>query len=107
MKTVTVRELHDFSRMKPVEVIDVRTVEEFRAVHAAIARHVPMDTIEPHELMRSRTLSGDEPMYFLCHVGGRSSWVCRALSEAGYGNVVNVEGGMDAWEAAGLPVERG
>jgi rhodanese-related sulfurtransferase len=107
MKTISVRELHELSGTKPIEVIDVRTLEEFREVRAAIARHVPMDTIDPHELMQSRTLPADEPMYFLCHVGGRSGWVCSALSAAGYSNVVNIAGGMDAWEAAGLPVERG
>ncbi len=106
MKTITVRELHELSRTKPVEVIDVRSPEEYRDLRTPLARHVPMDAIEPHTLMRSRTLSADQPLYFLCHVGGRSGWVCEAMTAAGYPNIVNVAGGMDAWEAAGLPVER-
>ena len=92
---------------QPIELIDVRTLEEFREVRAAIARHVPMDTIDPHELIQSRKLPADEPMYFICHLGGRSGQTCMAMMAAGYPNVVNVTGGTEAWEAAGLPVERG
>ena len=55
---------------------------------------------EPH-------LSADEPIYFICHLGGRSGRVCLAIMAAGYPNVVNVVGGTEAWEAAGLPVESG
>jgi rhodanese-related sulfurtransferase len=42
----------------------------------------------------------------ICHVGSRSAVVAEALVGAGY-DAVNVAGGMDAWEAAGLPIERG
>jgi rhodanese-related sulfurtransferase len=42
----------------------------------------------------------------ICHVGHRSSIVAEALVDAGY-DAVNVTGGMDAWEMAGLPIERG
>jgi rhodanese-related sulfurtransferase len=42
----------------------------------------------------------------ICHTGRRSAVVAEALVGAGY-DAVNVFGGMDAWEAAGLPVERG
>ncbi len=107
VKTITVRELYALSEQRPVELVDVRTPEEYREVRAAIARHVPMDTIDPHELMHSRQLSADEPIYFICQMGGRSGRVCLALEAAGHPNVVNVEGGTEAWEEAGLPVERG
>jgi rhodanese-related sulfurtransferase len=107
VKTITVQELFTVSQRQPVELVDVRTLEEFREVRAAIARHVPMHTIEPHTLMRTRTLPSSEPIYFICHLGGRSELTCAALMSNGYANVVNVVGGTDAWEAAGLPVERG
>ena len=107
LKSITVQELHALSNKGPVELVDVRTLEEFREVRAAIARHVPMDAIDPHELMRSRQLSADEPIYFICHLGGRSGRVCLAMMAAGFPNVVNVEGGTEAWEAAGLPAEKG
>lgn len=107
VKSISVQELYGISQGQTVEVIDVRTPEEFRAVRTAIAQPVPMDTIDPHQLMQSRNLPADAPMYFICHLGGRSGRTCQALMAAGYANVVNVTGGMEAWEAAGLPVERG
>lgn len=105
-KTIGVRELFALSERQPIELIDVRTLEEFREVRTALARHVAMHTIDLDQLVRTRELPPDEPLYFICHVGGRSGRVCEALMAAGYSNVVNVTGGMDAWEAAGLPVER-
>jgi rhodanese-related sulfurtransferase len=107
VKTITVHELHELSRTQPVELIDVRTPEEFRTVRASLARLVPMDTIDPAELVLNRTGTADEPLYFICHLGGRSGHTCLTMMDAGYPNVVNVVGGTEAWEAAGLPVERG
>jgi rhodanese-related sulfurtransferase len=43
------------------------------------------------------------PLLVICHVGGRSVVAAEALLRAGV-DAVNVDGGMDAWERAGLPV---
>jgi rhodanese-related sulfurtransferase len=45
-------------------------------------------------------------IYVLCHSGGRSARVTQFLEQQGY-DAVNIDGGITAWEAAGLPVERG
>lgn len=105
--SITVQELFALQQQRPVEIVDVRTAEEFRDVRAEGVRHVPMDALDPHELINSRTLDPDAPLYFICHLGGRSAHVCLAMKAAGYKNVVNVTGGTEAWEEAGLPVERG
>jgi rhodanese-related sulfurtransferase len=107
IRTITVRELHQLSRQRPVDLIDVRTPEEFREVRATTARNMPMDAIDLASLSQSRVGKEDEPLYFICHLGGRSGRVCAALMAAGYPNVVNVVGGTEAWEEAGLPIERG
>lgn len=105
--SITVQELYALSQRQPVEIIDVRTPEEFREVRAEGVRHVPMDQLDPQHLLQSRTLAADQPLYFICHLGGRSARVCIAMTAAGYPNVVNVAGGTEAWELAGLPVEHG
>jgi rhodanese-related sulfurtransferase len=46
-------------------------------------------------------------LYVICRSGNRSSKACQKFIDAGYTNVVNVEGGTSAWDAAGLPVVRG
>lgn len=86
------------------EIIDVRTPAEFRAVHVTIARNVPLETLTPQQV---RANSPDRPVYLVCQGGGRSAKACQKLIDAGTANVVSVAGGTQAWEAAGLPVERG
>jgi rhodanese-related sulfurtransferase len=107
MKTITVQELYAQNQQRPVALVDVRTPEEFRTVRIADSRLVPMDTLDPLTMMEDQQLPADEPVYFICHVGGRSARTCLALMATGHPNVVNVLGGMEAWELAGLPVERG
>ena len=43
----------------------------------------------------------------VCHLGGRSAAAAGFLIRSGWSDVVNVTGGMDAWERGGLPVLRG
>jgi len=58
-------------------------------------------------IVRIGELPDDRPLLVVCHVGGRSAAVTGYLIRAGRTDVVNVAGGMEAWERAGLPVRRG
>jgi len=88
---------------KPVQLIDVRTPAEFAEVHVDFAGNVPLDQIAPKALARE---GNGEALYVICRSGNRGTQACQKLEAAGL-NVVNVEGGTLAWEAAGLPVVRG
>jgi rhodanese-related sulfurtransferase len=90
---------------KQCELLDVRTPLEFREIHVDFARNVPLDRLDAQSLLSERTSSG-EPLYVICRSGSRGKQACEKLAAAGL-NVVNVEGGTLAWEAAGLPVVRG
>jgi rhodanese-related sulfurtransferase len=107
IKSVTCGELYAASQSGPVDLIDVRTPEEFQDIHAAGARNIPLDAFAPRSVMSIRMTAASEPLYFICAVGARSAWACEMMMAAGYENVVNVEGGTHAWYLAGLPVERG
>lgn len=88
-----------------VELIDVRTPVEFREVHVDFARNVPLDRLDPATIHVGRNGS-PEPLYVICRSGSRGRKACEQLAASGL-NVVNVEGGTAAWDAAGLPVIRG
>jgi rhodanese-related sulfurtransferase len=94
-----------------MHLLDVRTPTEFREVHAEGARLLPLDRLDPHAVMQSRGQSlnghGEEPLYVICQSGNRARQAAEKFLAAGYANVVNVEGGTNAWAAAGLPVVRG
>ena len=105
--TISVQRLAELRSQGEVELLDVRTPLEFREVHAETARNQPLDSLDPKAIMAARNGSAQDPLYIICQSGGRSSKACQQFLQAGYDNVVNVEGGTKAWDAAGLPVVRG
>jgi rhodanese-related sulfurtransferase len=108
VSTVSPAMLAELSRAgKKIDLIDVRTPVEFREVHVEIARNVPLDRLDPQALMQARNGSSAEPLYVVCKSGGRGQQACEKFIQAGYTNVVNVEGGTTACIDAGLPVVRG
>ncbi len=88
-----------------VDVLDVRTPGEFATGHVPGARLLPLDDLDPAEFVRHRA-SGDRPLYVVCQSGGRARRAIEKLQRAGLGGCVLVEGGIQAWMEAGLPVER-
>ena len=85
----------------------MRTPVEYREVHAADARNVPLDRLDPAAVMQARNGIEDEPLYLICRSGSRGRQACEKFLAAGFTNVVNVEGGTLACVEAGLPVVRG
>jgi rhodanese-related sulfurtransferase len=105
--TVSPREWHDAVQAgHAVELIDVRTPVEFREVHVSVARNVPLDRLDLAQVTAGRNGSS-QPLYVICRSGSRGKQACERLESLGYTNVVNVEGGTQAWDQAGLPVVRG
>ena len=90
-----------------VEIIDVRTPAEYQAVHIPSAKLVPLDVLDPHQLIASRSTDAHDPLYLVCQSGSRTSEAWKRFASAGFDNVVCIDGGTQAWERAGLPVERG
>jgi rhodanese-related sulfurtransferase len=84
-------------------LVDVREMNEFEEVRAPGAVLVPMSSFAA----RAAELPKDRPLMIVCHLGGRSAAAAGFLIRSGWSDVVNVTGGMDAWERVGLPVRRG
>jgi rhodanese-related sulfurtransferase len=104
--TIAPQQLHDIVQSgKSVELLDVRTPVEYREVHVPLARNVPLDQLDVRNLSAGRDVS--QPLYVICRSGSRGRQACEKLLAAGVTNVVNVEGGTQAWDQAGLPVVRG
>jgi rhodanese-related sulfurtransferase len=90
-----------------LQLIDVRTPAEFGELHVEFARNVPLDRLDAAKLKSERNGHADQPLYVLCRSGSRSKMACDKLVAAGVDNIVNVVGGTQACQAAGLPVVRG
>ncbi len=107
LATISVQQLAELDAQGNVDVIDVRTPVEFREVHAVIAKNRPLEALDPAAVMNERNGSRGQNLYVICRSGNRSSQACQKFIDAGYENVVNVDGGTSAWDQAGLPVVRG
>jgi rhodanese-related sulfurtransferase len=106
-QTISVHQLAEQDGQGNIDIVDVRTPLEYSEVRATAARNIPLASLDPHSVMKERNGSADEPLYVICKGGTRGAKAQQKFIEAGYTNVVNVEGGTEAWANAGLPVVRG
>jgi rhodanese-related sulfurtransferase len=88
----------------PPVVLDVRTPQEFAGGHVPGARNVYYRDLPPRleELAAYR----DRPVVVYCETGARSRAAIRALRDAGFNHVFQLDGDMTAWRRSGLPQER-
>ncbi len=84
-------------------VIDVRQPGEFDAGHVEGALHIAAGDLEE----RLKDLPRNRPIATMCASGYRASVAASLLRKAGFEDVSWVADGLPAWEAAGLPVDRG
>jgi len=80
-----------------VYLLDVREPEEWAAGHAPDAHHMPMMEVP----VRLAEVPTDTPVVVVCRSGGRSGQVVSYLVGNGWGNVRNLDGGMQSWAASG------
>ena len=88
---------------KELLLLDVRTPQERHQLRIAGSHLVPVGNIVRGKLQ----LPKDQPVMLVCAVGGRSYLAAKVLSRMGYREVYNLDGGIEAWRRAGLPVQYG
>ncbi|MGW5866106.1 rhodanese-like domain-containing protein [Streptomyces sp. NPDC055239] len=84
-------------------LLDVREDEEWQAGHAEGALHIPMSEFVSRYGELTEAAPQDGKVNVICRVGGRSAQVATYLLQQGI-DAVNVDGGMQSWQAAGRPV---
>jgi adenylyltransferase/sulfurtransferase len=78
---------------EPLTLVDVRESWEYDIARIAGSRLIPLGELEE----RLAELPRDGILVLQCHSGGRSEQGTRLLQEAGFANVFNLEGGIEAW----------
>lgn len=83
-------------------VLDVRDDAEFATGHIADAIHIPVSALESRisELKKYKS----KPVLVNCQRGARSAKACEILRKAEFSQVHNLQGGLDAWQQAKLPL---
>lgn len=87
---------------KSVVVLDVRTADEFRTVHLKNA--VNVDYTAPDFEQQLAKLDRSKPYLLHCALGGRSTKALPVLQNLGFKDVRHLDGGIQAWQNAKLPV---
>ena len=83
-------------------VIDLRPAADFDKGHIAGAKNVQMSQFDPEnkQLAPAKAL----PVVLVCKVGESANTAAKRLRKAGFSNVSVLEGGVQAWQAADLPL---
>ena len=97
METVTPQQTLEMVQSGAAYGIDVREIEEWDLGHFDLFSLNPLSTFD------GDVLPTDKPIIFICRSGKRSGQACIAVEPRGL-KVMNMEGGMLAWQTAGLPM---
>jgi rhodanese-related sulfurtransferase len=103
--TIDAHRLRELMREDPaLRILDVRTGGEFETVHIPGSYNVPLDTLGEHV---DDLADVEHRVVLVCKSGARAGQAHSKLTSAGKQKLHLLEGGMDAWEAAGGDVVRG
>jgi adenylyltransferase/sulfurtransferase len=104
MREITVHDLKaKLANSDAFQLIDVREPHEFAEARIAGATLIPMGSIPAH----LSDLDPDAEIVLQCRSGRRSADVLAYLTQQGFTNLANLQGGILAWAEAGYPVEKG
>jgi adenylyltransferase/sulfurtransferase len=84
-----------------LKIVDVRENWEYARDHIPDATLTPLGQI----ISRPQDAIKADNVVFVCEVGQRSAVAAEMAAALGMQHVFNLEGGMQAWRTAGLPVE--
>ncbi len=100
---ISVGELQNMLETRvPVEIIDVREPDEFTALRIPYAKSIPLGAL----WAREGTIPRDRPVVVYCTSDLRGEIAARELIKLGITNVRYLDGGISAWQNAGLAVAR-
>jgi rhodanese-related sulfurtransferase len=89
---------------KDAVVVDVREQGEFAGGHINNARHLPEKQIT--ERIKELEKFKGKPVIVSCASGRRAAVVADTLRKQGFADVVALRGGINAWQQAGMPLEK-
>ncbi|WP_175989411.1 rhodanese-like domain-containing protein [Bacillus sp. Marseille-Q1617] len=93
MKELSTKEVQELLKSEKPNIIDVREDDEVAAGKIPAAKHIPLGSIET----RMNELDKSKEYIMVCRSGGRSGRAAQFLESQGF-NVINMAGGMLAWE---------
>jgi rhodanese-related sulfurtransferase len=87
-------------RGENAQLVDVREPYEHEAGRIAGSLHIELQRLAGE----AEALDRERPILFYCRTGSRSAMAAEAFAASGY-DARNLDGGLEAWVGAGLPIE--
>jgi rhodanese-related sulfurtransferase len=103
IKRIANAELEELLKKPEVQLIDVRTPQEYSQSHLTNAQLI--DFLRPDFKEKISQLDKEKPIVVYCAVGGRSLQATEVLKSAGFKEIYDLKRGIRGWITAGLPVE--
>ena len=102
-KVLTVEEYEKAIANPDIQLVDVRTPAEFSSGHIDKAININvMDATFTNEISK---LDKQKPVYIYCRSGARSQRAAATLMQNGFIQIIDLQGGINSWNAAGKVVE--
>lgn len=103
IKLVTPDEMKELSQMDGVQLVDVRTPEEFMEGHIKGFQNIDFMSDTFREEIEK--LDKNKPVIVYCKSGNRSGKSCKIMQEKGFIKIYDLEGGIEKWKYEGNEVE--
>jgi len=101
LQTITPQDAHELIARGAL-LIDIRSADEHARERITQARHIPMSRINDGDL----DIGAATTVIFHCRSGNRTRLNARSLVDCAHGCAAYIlDGGLDAWKKAGLPIE--
>lgn len=103
IKLLTPQEFREATADKNVQLLDVRTPEEFKLGHLETAKNI--NVLDSTFADKAKILDANEPIYIYCRSGHRSAKAALILKDLGFKEINDMQGGYLNWESADIEDE--
>ena len=103
IKIVTPQEMQTLLELDDVQLVDVRTPEEYK--EGFISNSQNIDFSSPTFDEDIAKLDKGKPVILYCKSGGRSASCAQKMVDAGFVKVYDLEGGISKWQHEGMEVK--
>ena len=100
LKKIEAKTVREWMQQEKAVLIDVRETDEYIKEHIPEAHLVPLSGFNPEDFPQEH----DKIAVFHCKSGGRTEASAPQILASGFSDVYQLEGGLEGWRSAGLPV---
>lgn len=104
IKVISTEEMQTLLKIDEVQLVDVRTPEEFESGYIEKAQNI--DFRSPTFDEDILKLDKEKPVLLYCHSGRRSASCSKKLKDAGFKKIYDLQGGISRWKHEGLAVKQ-